>query len=531
MEDLFVDLFFLDKNLFRWLDIEKRLQSHPDRRQFAKWALRYRELPPPLALEIHQPEPCKKWVANTVVCEIAVAVEAVSPDKAGDKVRNFDLKFVRPANAPQPSATEPVAWGFPLPPEVIWYSFPMNGQYSFRRDESLPGAGYVVLPDNAVQALYPIQYSNTAWRARWCSSRGKVTYTAMELRNGHQFFFNLPDNYFQGGELYRLEILAMPKGSSAPLVPGDICWQLFRGNVTSTMPVNIRLPDEVKITELFFRAGKYSIREKLNIMKGERDWTNGWVDYETDEPMDALEINGNGNFAPPVIFTMETSPFYKVRDALEGKDLFYYLTVPEVEPLDSLPLSDLAVAELDNTMNAAFIEKVNDGAVPNYIGLPGNRKTPVQLAGGYVAPPLSTAQARDTFSAQQPVPFITRIMFEKGRIPNPGMVKCRLYVGEFIQLVQAAALQKEQISRRIEERSLFFYQLEQRKAQREGRPLTITLAAIKAREIANLPPSVKLVYETKFPEAFQPHFTLFYSRLFPGSEQPSTILKISFDEK
>ena len=225
MENLFVDLFFLDKNLFRWLDIEKRLQSHPDRRQFAKWALRYRELPPPLALEIHQPEPCKKWVANTVVCEIAVAVEAVSPDKAGDKVRNFDLKFVRPANAPQPSATEPVAWGFPLPPEVIWYSFPMNGQYSFRRDESLPGAGYVVLPDNAVQALYPIQYSNTAWRARWCSSRGKVTYTAMELRNGHQFFFNLPDNYFQGGELYRLEILAMPKGSSAPLVPGDICWQ------------------------------------------------------------------------------------------------------------------------------------------------------------------------------------------------------------------------------------------------------------------------------------------------------------------
>lgn len=529
LESLHVDLYWNDKALFRWLDVQKRLNTHPNRRDLSRWPLLYREIPPPLRPHPASPRDCQRWVAEEVVCQLAATLEATSPDKASGKMRTFNPKFNDRAldTLPQLGAD----WTLPFPPEGICYSFPMNGQYGFRRDESIPGVGYVVFPRGVGHILSRFLYGNFQWKARWCSAEGRVTYTQAELRSSHQIFFNLPDNYFEAGHLYRLEVLVLPNESVAPSLPADMCWRLFRGQPIGKFPIHLRLPDELKITELYFRAGTYDLRKKMQTLKGDVEWQQGYITFETDEPLDAIEMNGGAYFSAPVTFNILTIYFSKVRDALDANDLYYYLAVPFVEPLDRLPLDQMATAELDNTLDAPFVRKVTLGAPNRYRRPPDNRLKALPLPGGYTSPPMSRAFAPDTLLTASPVPRITRAHFERGRAPEPGIQRCTLIIGEFRQLIQAVAVQQAQIRRRMEERANFFFQLEQRRAQRTGKPLATTLEQLRQQEKENLPTSAKLLLETEFPAVFQPNFTLIYSRFFPGSEQRSADLTLNFNPK
>jgi len=531
LERWHIDLYRLDVTLQRWIKINEKLKKHPDRTQYARWALLHRNLPPQEMRALNNPDLAHGWVLDVVVCDVVAALDATRPDQVNGKMRSFNLKFDSELMDSLDRTKDMRSWQFPVPPEVIICSMPMNGAYAFSRDESIPGVGYVILPRSANQALSPIVYSQTTWRARWCSARGRITYTPMEVRDGHQFFFNLPDRYFKNGELYRLEIIATPKVSAASMMPAEVCLQAFRGNTQSELPTRISLPDEVKITELYFRASTQGLYPRKDQVIGKVDWFAGTIAFETENPFDAFEMYGAGKIKPEVSFTVNTQAFYALEKALRSSALYYYLSVPTVEPLDQLPLDQFAAAELDNTFKMPFIENVNKGATETYITQSTGAIHPrMNLPGGYYVPGWSQVFAPDTLVSNPPVPFITRPMYEKNKEPVTTKFSCELRVGEFIQIVNTIKLHKQQIERRIEERSRFLMELDRRDALRRGAPFNGTLADYRKREIENLPPDVKAVRDCKFPDAIRDHFGLFYSRFFPGSKQRSAELNIKITD-
>ncbi len=520
LEGLHIILFKEDVSLQRWLNITQQLKKHPDRAQFSRWALLHRNLSPQEMRAFSHPEDLKLWIKGEVMCDIVAAIDITSPDKAKGKVKTFDLKFEYDLLDSLDRTREMRQWQFPVPPEVIFCSFPMNGAYSFSMDESIPGVGYVVLPRSAMGALSPIVYSQTTWRARWCSARGYVTYTPMEVRDGHQFFFNFPERFFKKGELYRLEIIATPKINISTLMPLEVCRQAYHGKQPDEQPTQYHLPDEVKITELYFRISSTDVVKRPNSVKGQVDWFAGKIIFETEDPFDGLEMYGTGNTQPGVNFALQTLYFSKLEEALRSSALLYYLSVPVIEPVDNQPVDKLLNAELDNTFQTAFITNVNQGAWKDYMTLPSSKSYVRQnLPGDYYAPSWSTVFAPDSIFTDKRVPFITRQMFEKNKLPLHTVYRCELQVGEFVQTVQAIKLHKKQIERRIEERSKFLFDLDRRQALRTNQVFTGKVAEYKQREIENLPPAVKYIRECQFPEVMQNKLTLIYSKYFPGTSR------------
>jgi hypothetical protein len=531
LENLHIRLFKEDVSLQRWLNITQQLKKHPDRSQYSRWSLMHRNLSPQEMRKFSTPELLKPWVRDEVMCDIVAAIDATSPDKANGEVKTFSLKFEYDRLDSLDRTKGMREWQFPVPPEVIFCSFPMNGSYSFSMDESIPGVGYVILPRSASSALSALVYSETAWRARWCNTRGTVTYTPMEVRDGHQFFFNFPRRFFKPGELYRLEIIATPKVNFSTILPVSICRQAYHGMELDEQPIQQRLPDEVKITELFFRVANADVIKRTYPIKGEVDWFSGKVTFETEDPFDDMEMYGTGNTSPGVSFTLQNLHFSKLEEALRSSALLYYLSVPEIEPVENQPLDKLLIAEMDNTYQAPFITDVKVGAWKDYLSQSSAKIYSKQnLPNGYYSPSWSTAFAPDSIFVDRRVPFITRQMFEKNKIPNAGKYRCVLQVGEFVQVVRTLALHRKQIERRIEERSRFLWELDQRNAKRKGQDFTGSLEAYKKRELENLPPDVKFIRECQFPEIMQKNFTLIYSKYFPGTVQRLASLTIKLTE-
>lgn len=526
LENLHVDLYHSDKALHRWFEIHAKIKNHPDRWRFARWPALYDQTPAKERPKAKSVEACRQWVADQLVCEIATDLSGILPEKDAQKVRltdlNFDKSWDDPGNQRTLSAVE-----FPLPPDAILYSFPMNGQFNFRHDESVPGAGYLGLTPYALSLVMQQNYSGNILRARWSHANGQVVYTATETSYPRTIYFNLPEKFFEPEHCYRLELILAPLNSKPTIPEQSACWDVFRGKISEVAQHYASgLGGEIKITELYFRAGKYSVREKLETFDGYVDWERGAIVYKTDEPFDPIELYGAGGVKPFVRFSVITSNFYNLEKALYSKELYYYLSVPLVEPLERLPLDQLAVAEQDNTLDAPFVRNVMLGNYERSELVLEHSMESFALRGGYVIPPSSRFAMLDTLDTDTPVPFITKTHFQRGKAVRLDTVACTLFIGQLRLLLQTTALHQMQIRHRIDERVNFFYALEQRRAQRSGQPLSVSLEQLRQQEMAQLPPAAKTLLEAKIPDVFAQKFTVWINRKFPGSEQHTAQLEI-----
>jgi len=529
LENLHVDLYYSDQALFRWQEMLKKIRAHPDMGIHSRWARDWNALP--VGSRPNSLEECRKWVTDKLVCDVTTTTTVSLIPPQTPTVGSFDPAFTKGVLPVAPASYQAPKLTFPIPTEMIVASYPMNGQFAFHRSESIPGVGYVAFAKTVQEQFYQIQEKNVL-KARWTSAKGAVVYTLAEFRfqNGN-VFFNFP-KALEPDMVYRLELVALP-ATNRPETPSvDDCWRMFRGKpVAETTISDLPVPGEIKITELFFRSGKYAIFEKPKTMAGVVDWTSGSIQFRTDEPLDEIEMYGFGKVPPLVTFALQTAPFYQVLDALKSKSVVYYLTVPRVEPLENVPADQLVAAELDHTLDAPFIRKVALGNADSYIHLPDSPQKDIALRGNYILPLLQNARVKDSLVTAQPVPFITSEHFKKKKsMPFPP-TKCTLYIGELQQLVAAAAIQQEQLRRRVRERAQFFYELEKRRALREGKPFTATLEAFMQQEQENLPAEVKTILETAFPDVFKKEFTVLISRRFPGTDQYSASLSLQPEVK
>ncbi|MEZ4932979.1 MAG: hypothetical protein R2788_12785 [Saprospiraceae bacterium] len=175
-------------------------------------------------------------------------------------------------------------------------------------------------------------------------------------------YFNIP-NSLESDQIYRLRIDSTSKEFKLEPMTPEICWDIYLGKNTSRRQnLNASINGETIITELYFRAGKYEPKPKLETMRGTVDWEQAQVIVtETDEPLDHFEMYGSGKLPPTVAFVIQTVHFYSIADAINSDEVLYYLTVPKVEPTENVPLSQLLVAEMDNTLDAVFIRNTAQG--------------------------------------------------------------------------------------------------------------------------------------------------------------------------
>lgn len=521
LENLHVALYYSDKTLFRWTELLKKIRNHPDLSIHSRWARDWNALPPDQRPNAASLDACRRWVAGKLVCDVTTRTPDVFEviTTQSPKVGNFDPEFAEGV-IPGFNVQEPAT--FPVPTQFIAASYPMNGQFAFHRSESIPGVGYIAFSKNVSAAYYEL--GDHRLKARWTSARGSVVYTLAEFRPFRQrFFFNFPAS-LDTDMVYRLELVALPGGSAAgDNTPAD-CWRIFRGQPPAEITErDIPVKGEVKLTELFFRAGKYGVMEKPATLAGTVDWQNGSVHFTTDEPLDEIEMYGSGKVAPLLTFYLQTANFYPLRNALKSKAVFYYLTVPRVQSFENIPVDQLVPAERDHTLDAVFVRQTSQGN-PDYIQIPDVYDADRPLRGNYVVPAFMEINAKDSLVTDQPVPFISQEHFKRRKAMPYPPTKCILYVGELRQLLRSITLQQQQIRRRMDERAAFFYELDKRKAMREKKTFAGTLEDYKKLEEQNLPTDARTILDAKIPDSISENFSIRINRQFPGTKQSSASL-------
>ena len=530
LENLHVALYRSDKALFRWLDIENRVKGKEGEHSQFYWDMQAKKLPPTRQQALGRNQGWIQWATNAEVCAIATDISSNLIPKPTEKPKPLGASFDALTDASTIDGGKD--WTLPLAADKILASFPMNGQFAFCPDESIPGIGYVAFPKAATALLSPLLYANdnANLKARWTSGRGDLVYTNVNANNyaANILYFTLPTQYFQPDQLYKLELVSIPEEALTQVGADDLCWQKLREGSPKAMPKAGSIAGETKITELYFRVGHYSLRARTETMRGAIDWSAGTIMFSTDEPLDELEMRGGPNFPPPVNFMVQSEGLYNLESKLQDKALFYYLTVPRIEDLSQLEPGALAVAERDNTLDAAFVRQVKLAQPDNYISLPDTKSGPQPLSGGYLAPALSKVFAPDTLLTESPVPQITKLNFVRGSVPGTGQLRCTLIVGELRQYMQAIRLQQEQIRKRMAERAAFFYELAKRRNQRDGTALPGNLEYFQQQEKNNLPESAQYLLGLNADETLRKGFTVYYSRFFPGTKQRTADLPIKF---
>ncbi len=528
LENLHARLYERDATLFYWLGVQSRLSKYPDRNNYPAWSSRHFNLPASQRPDPQAPEKCRQWVMDELVCEMANARQNFSPSSAGKKVGSFDIKF----NTLTVEASQNIfaKSSLPIPQQDLLCSFPVNGQFAFHPSESIPKVGYAVFPRGAFQPISELASQEFEFKARWTASNGEMQYTAAEYRFMEgAMFFNIPAQ-LDGGQIYRLQLVALPNDYKAAFLPTPTCWDVFRGKNTLTyQQKNATVAGEKLITELYFRAGLYDVREKMETLRGDINWLRGEVVFETDEPLDPFEMYGSGTVPATVTFRIQTIHFYNIAKAINSDQVLYYLTVPRVEPTENVPLSQWLTAELDNTLDASFIRKTSLGNAKGYRSLPDPVAADTPLPGNYMAPAFQDYKVEDSLITQHRIPFISKDHFDAKKRYELAPARCTLMIGELKRLVSATQSLQHQLKKRMEERVDFFFELEKRRALREGKSLTVTKEQLQQQELENLPKEVIMLLDAKIPESFQPNFSLIYQRLFPGTDRYNTSLELKFD--
>lgn len=528
LENLHVALYHSDVTLYRWLTHQKKLVGLRGKHNHFAWEGHYQKLSPEQRQGLDQEQRWAKWATNELVCLLTDnAADLIVSRPQRDLVRPLGLKFALLNDTTSYAGLQGMP--LPFPPDKIPASFPLNGQYAFFPEESIPGVGYVVLPRGATGLLHERLQGTPILKARWTSSTGTRMYTDAKLENLEPvIYFNLPTGFFQPAQLYRLEVVALPERAFHIAADNDICWTRFRGTVAKAGDSGAAVKGEVKIAEMYFRTSRYTLREKLKTMNPVTNWETGMVVFTMDEPLDQLERRGGRHFEPLVSFNFVGSIASKLEQNLQDPALRYYLSVPTIEPLGGMPLDQLAVAERDNTLDAPFVRNTALVAKPEgYVRHLEARAGSGRIGNGYVLPVLG--MGRDSIVVTTQVPVVERTHFERGKVPDVGpAVPCTLYIAQLVRIAQALELQRAQIRAQMEARAKFFYELEKRRSARTGVQMPGDLDYFRQQEAAHLPASAKFILEADLKKMFEdtPNKQLLYRRLFPGSTQNTATLPI-----
>ncbi|MGB4850018.1 MAG: hypothetical protein WBP41_18985 [Saprospiraceae bacterium] len=527
LENLHIDLYYADMELFKWLDFQKRLNQHPNKELQDRWTQLWNELPTKQR-PVYAPE-LKKFIENQLACDLLSEIQPIDAKNAFTNMERFDPKMWYKDNDLVKNIGNES--NFPFPVDFITASYPMNGQFAFDLSESIPHTGYIEFGNGTRSKLYELYGKNYQFRARWTSSKNDVSYTLAQQRfhlDLMAFFFDLPDTLLPG-YVYKLELIALPEGYLHTSTPNPDCWNEFRGKFNESAKLNKGpFQGELKITELYFRTSKYNYKQKLETMHGTLNWEQGAIEFETDEPLDPIEMNGNRSIRPPVTFTIQQFIFTDVFRALNSNQLYYYFTTPKVEELAQVSLAENITAELDHTLDAPFIRKTSLGNPIESDNFMEEREQATILYGNYIAPRFKNYDLKDSLVTSTPIPFITQEHFLSWKPAIFERVKCTLFIGDWQQILSSTKLHQEQIHRRMEERAEYFYELDNRKARIQGKPFTSTLDDYKKQELDNMPNEAKLILEAKIPDTFNKKFTVLVGKQFPGSEQFCYQLEIKF---
>ncbi len=538
IEDAHAALYRSDRELMHW----KRVAEQAGDRYFrsgesAQYSFDNLSKEEKTALAA-SPDRQEAWLMEDFACRAVDRTEEYFNRKKG--MAPLNLTFWPPIGfdpSTKPKWVEP-----PFDIRSAWASFPMDGQFAFSAEESAERKGYVVFPHNFRQRIWEDNSLRDAvLKARWtrAADRAKACSEAILVDNYDagdaplKLNFMLPTAFLTPGDLFWLEIVAAP-GSPAPAETdgrADCARKLFAPPPppdTATSFAGERL-----LTELFFRNSLHSLRERIASLGSKIDWKTGILRFKTDEPFTPAELREGPRQSWPLMLSIE--PSEELEKASKDPLTCYFLAAPRTEDLASRPLDDLAPGEQDGSFEAFFAKKTDARAAAEYLKLPPNfgQGADFALPGGrYAVPSLPVEFLPDSVAiVGGPIDlFIDRADFEANRQPLKKPVECVLFIGELVKMARAATLCREQVGRRLEERAVFFHQIQSRRARREGRPVPMSLDDVRKKELEAMPPKARWLLDLDLAKQMKTEdeedFRIYVSRFFPGTHERTASLTV-----
>ncbi len=456
----------------------------------------------------------------------------------GPKVANkIDLKLIRECRTNIPyTKTEP---GYPIPSEWVAASYPADGEYNFYVKEWIRGTGYFFfnrMPKSLFQP--PRGYK---LMVRWTDALGTSIYAEPQLNSFEsRLDFAIPDKLLKKEMLYKLDIVLIRTANEKVNIVADGAQSdesFFRQNFPD-MNVEPIKPEQV-MHSIYFRTSKWdSFFEKTKAMEFVMDATTFIGKAVLDEPWSSTELDGRGKLPPPV----RVSPSYRrprFADAVGSKELAYYLSKPEIEPVDTndwtTPLQfEIKAQQEDEKLKKAGREIKHTpiqrlyGSTRGRAYFKGLGQVDVALENGHVVPALPD-KLPFKFNQNVSTGFITKENFESGVAPSFPAAELTVQLEGPKLVKQKAGLAKEQIKKRREERAHFFRLVNIREKKKNGNVETRSFSDFLELDKKYMPGNVRRLLEADdlMPPLQGLDLFVYASKTMPGTSQRSTEASIS----
>ncbi|HFA48775.1 MAG TPA: hypothetical protein ENJ95_07145 [Bacteroidetes bacterium] len=424
-------------------------------------------------------------------------------------------------------------------PEWVAASYPADGQYNFYLKEWIPGVGYFLF--NRMPEVFFSPSKDYKTMVRWTDGQGNTILSEPKIELAdNRLDFAIPTELLKKETLYKLDIVQLRTvgGKLFPLAEGAASDEdYFRKHFPELDPSPIAA--EKVLHSIYFRTSKWdSFFAKAKEFQFEMDGATFSGDATLDEPLDDWELQGKGKLPPTIQFQSGyRRPGYA--DAVGSRELAYYLTFPEIEPVDTddwttqLNFEKKAEKEAENLKKRGREKYIKTpvewvyGTARGKKNVRGKGGEDIVLDNGYT---LHVLPEKLPFSLEQDVStgFITQAHFENGNAPVFAGAKLHLHLLGPELASKQAALAKEEILKRRKERAHFFYLVNVREKKKNGETETRTEEDFLEVDKEHMPGKVKKLLGT---DDLSPHLPannyMLASKSMPGTKRRCSESKIT----
>ena len=540
--DAFKDLYHADKNLAKWEYLQsffekeaaKPKSSLPTNAMMERGAL------PSAFSEKLKFDHLTNWTQQKLMAYALASYKGPGGVQYGPKVesKNDLIKLEK-----EYQTNIPYTENENFSPDWIAASYPMDGQYNFYFKEWKRGIGYFLFNRLPHQLLSKEDHT---LMVRWTDNEGSMILSEAVLESfENRIDFAIPSSLLKKERLYRLELLSMKQINGKPVILATGA-QSDADYFSKNFPEldASQLATEQVLHTIYFRTSKWdSFFEKAKTINFEMDEASFTGVATLDEPLDNWELFGRGKLPASIQFrSFQDRPDYS--SCIGTGELVYYLTFPEMEPIDvndlTTTLNFEAKAEKENEQwrkrnNEKMIKKPIVWVMGSTRGeKPVRRKEgemKVDLENGYsiyfLPDPLPISLKQDVETG-----FITKEHFEKGQAPVFSGSKLTIHLLGPEMIAEAASLTKAEIARRKQERAAFFHLAHVRDKKKNGETETRSVEDFSLLDNNYMDGAVKRLYDQEdLSPRIVPGQSLITQNYMPGTKFRSTELKIDLKKE
>jgi len=412
--------------------------------------------------------------------------------------------------------------------ECMIASYPYDGQANFYIDEDIGRTGYFLLDRDPWRVFENLNQNKQQLLIRWTSADQEVFFTKTTYdRLVKVIYFHLRPDLLDLNTIYKFELVKCRYDMPDEQYADSYTLEHYLGLKTRELRGCADLSEEDIEFTGYMRTSSYrELEDKLNDAQiGEYQEHSDSRIINLREPFSRSEISmdslGNSIVSLNVSYLDR-----KNKEVLTHRDLFYFLTVPTIEEIDTTQYEQKLIADYDNTINTLFVEQLKLGAPRKYESFKDYRGdtivSDIEIKDHRVGNHLDV----DWDNILEPV---NQEHFLKNEYKVAKSTRVKFEYPYVAKLDQYRSSLKELLLERIDDRANYFYMLDIVKRKRSGDAKRLTPDFFRNREHQYLPDVVKEVLDGAYDPANDYDPSLLISNSLPGLKLKTTE-RTFFDE-